>query len=48
MRDVFSFADQNEMRAAILGPRRIVVSGRGSPYGKQGRLRLLNPRYELL
>jgi hypothetical protein len=25
-----------------------VVSGRGAPYGKHGRVRLLNPRYELL
>jgi hypothetical protein len=34
--------------AGVAPGRRLVVSGRGSPYGKQGRLRLLNPRYELL
>ena len=34
--------------AGVAPGKRIVVAGRGSPYGKQGRLRLLNPRYELL
>ena len=34
--------------AGVAPGKRLVVSGRGSPYGKQGRLRLLNPRYELL
>ena len=28
--------------------RRLVVSGRGTPHGSNGRLSLLNPRYELL
>lgn len=32
-----------------VGPgRRLVVSGRGTPSGANGRLTLLNPRYELL
>lgn len=34
--------------AGVAPGKRLVVSGRGAPYGKQGRLRLLNPRYELL
>jgi RecG-like helicase len=34
--------------AGVAPGKRMVVSGRGAPYGKQGRLRLLNPRYELL
>jgi hypothetical protein len=34
--------------AGVAPGKRLVVSGRGSPYGKQGRVRLLNPRYELL
>ena len=34
--------------AGVAPGKRLVVSGRGSPYGKHGRLRLLNPRYELL
>ena len=28
--------------------KRLVVSGRGTPHGSNGRLTLLNPRYELL
>ena len=28
--------------------RRLVVSGRGAPHGANGRLMVLNPRYELL
>jgi hypothetical protein len=34
--------------AGVSPGKRLVVSGRGAPYGKRGRLRLLNPRYELL
>jgi hypothetical protein len=34
--------------AGVAPGKRLVVSGRGAPYGKQGRVRLLNPRYELL
>ena len=34
--------------AGVAPGKRLVVSGRGAPYGKHGRVRLLNPRYELL
>jgi hypothetical protein len=34
--------------AGVTPGRRMIVAGRGAPYGRQGRLRLLNPRYELL
>jgi len=34
--------------AGVAPGKRLVVSGRGSAYGKRGRVRLLNPRYELL
>jgi hypothetical protein len=34
--------------AGVAPGKRLVVSGRGAPYGRQGRVRLLNPRYELL
>ena len=34
--------------AGVAPGRRLIVTGRGAPYGRQGRLRLLNPRYELL
>jgi hypothetical protein len=34
--------------AGVAPGKRLVVTGRGSPYGRQGRVRFLNPRYELL
>jgi hypothetical protein len=34
--------------AGVAPGKRLIVSGRGAPYGRRGRLRLLNPRYELL
>jgi hypothetical protein len=34
--------------AGVVPGRRLIVSGRGAPHGRQARVRLLNPRYELL
>lgn len=34
--------------AGVNEGRRLLVSGRGHPTGRSGRLRIMNPRYELL
>lgn len=34
--------------AGVASGRRLVISGRGAPKGRSGRLVILNPRYELL
>lgn len=34
--------------AGVASGRRLVISGRGAPTGRGGRLLVLNPRYELL